>query len=60
MSSYLTPRQIVTWIARNLKNQMLVAGTVRDERMRLVTHHLGAAADLLLEIGDAMRVEEKR
>ncbi len=60
MSAPLTPRQSVMGIARVLRGAIQVAGTVQDERMRLVAHHLIAAADLLVEIGDAMREESRR
>jgi hydrogenase-4 membrane subunit HyfE len=55
MSPQLTKRQILTLMASRLKALIQVAGTVGDDRMRLVAHHLTAAANLLIDIGETER-----
>ena len=55
VAASLTKMQVCRLLAIRIKELSQVAGTVDDERFRLVAHHLGAAADLIIQIGDDLR-----
>lgn len=57
MAAPLTKPQVLRLLTIRLKELCQVAGSIDDERFRLVAHHLGAAADLIIQIGDADRTE---